>query len=93
MSERFEDEMALLLRAPIKLGEIEYSELQLSEPTCDQLIKAGKAGTPMEQLAALINLNAKVPMPVVSQMKQRDLDRAGDFFAHFSDASQTTTGT
>jgi hypothetical protein len=87
------DEMTLTLIKPVQLGGMQYTELQLSEPTAAELIKASKAGNPVEQLVTLIHLNAKVPRAVVDQLRQRDLDGAGDFFGRFSGASPQTLGT
>ena len=89
----FEDTLTLVLREPIALGTAEYAQLELTEPNVEQLTASSKAGNAIEQLSALIQLNAKVPKAVVSKMLQRDLDRAGDFFAHFSAASPTTSET
>lgn len=88
-----DDTLELQLREPIKIGDVEFSTLSLSEPTGDQLVKSSKAGNPMEQLIALIQLNAKVPKTVVDRMKQRDLNKAADFFGHFGDETSTTSGT
>ncbi|MGN6518661.1 MAG: phage tail assembly protein [Dokdonella sp.] len=83
----FDDTLDLELSTPIKLAELEYSVLKLSEPTAEQLMAHEKVAGAMAALAMLIHLNAKVPMKVVSQMKQRDLARAADFFAHFNETS------
>lgn len=77
------DELAMTLRKPIKLGELEYATLDLTEPTVAQLRKAGKAGDAIDQLATLIHLNAKVPMTVVDQISQRDMEDAARFFMRF----------
>lgn len=88
-----DDELTLPLTKPIKLGEHEYTELKLSEPTMGELRKAGKAGDGLDQLATLIHLNAKVPMSIVDQMLQRDMEAAGDFFGHFGKPPPTTSAT
>jgi hypothetical protein len=87
-----QDQLVLTLRKPISLGELQYAEITLTEPTVAQLRKAAKAGDAIDQLATLIHLNAAVPMTVVDRMVQRDLDAAGDFFGRFSGASPTTPG-
>jgi hypothetical protein len=88
------DEMVLTLRKPITVGKgaaaIEYTEVQLTEPTVGQLKQASRTGNAIEQLAILISLNGKLPMAVVDQMLQRDLDRAGDFFGRFGNESPPT---
>lgn len=89
--ESFADTLTLTLREPIQVGGVEHAVLELSEPSMKQLREAEKAGTSLDQLAKLISLNARVPMAVVDAMKQRDLSRAGDFFAHFGDPSTSST--
>ena len=84
LPEPFGDELVLELSKPISIGEQTYESITLTEPTAGQLIESGKAGTPMEQIAKLINLNGKVPASVVNRMLQRDFDKASDFFGHFS---------
>jgi hypothetical protein len=91
------EQMTLTLIKPISIGSgpnaVEYRDLLLTEPSVGELKKASKAGNSIEVLAALISLNAKVPMSVVDQMKQRDLDKAGDFFALFGNESPQTPTT
>ena len=82
--EVFGDDLVLELRSPIQIGEMVYTSIELSEPTGAQLVAAGKAASSFEGLLVLINLNGKVPLTVVNQMRQRDLQRAGDFFGHFA---------
>lgn len=77
-------ELTLTLRKPITLGTLTYEKLELTEPLAGDLIKAGKAGTDLEQLAELIRLNAKVPRGVVDQLLQRDLMAAAAFYAPFA---------
>ena len=78
-----EDTLQLTLRKPVKVGEVEYAEFNLTEPTVAQLIASSKAGTPLEQAAQLIRLNAAVPMRAVEQMGQRDFEEAAAFFGRF----------
>lgn len=77
------DELTITLRKPITLGDLSYTELNLTEPTIAQLRKAAKAEDSIDQLATLIHLNAKVPMTVVDQMVQRDMEAANRFFFRF----------
>jgi hypothetical protein len=79
----FGDELDLTLTKPIKLGELEYSVLNLTEPTGEQLAAAEAAVGATGSLMVLIERNASVPAGVVKKMRQRDLQRAADFFAHF----------
>lgn len=91
-AEQFGDELTLVLRKPISVGDQQYAELQLSEPTAKQLREAEKAGGATDQMVKLISLNAKVPLSVVDGMVQRDLSRAASFFGHFGDPSSPSTG-
>ncbi len=81
------DELILKLRKPLKLGDIEYPQLTLTEPTLGQLRKATASGGALDQLATLIHLNAKVPPSVVDLLSQRDMEAANDFFSRFSGVS------
>ena len=77
------DTLTLRLRNPVKVGEVEYAELKLTEPTVAQLIASSKAGTPIEQAVQLIRLNAALPMRAVEQLGQRDFEAAAAFFGRF----------
>lgn len=79
-----EEELELVLRDPITVGANTFEVLKLVEPTGAQLAKVTKVANEMDSLMLLISLNAKVPLPVVERMRQRDLIRAGDFFGRFS---------
>lgn len=86
------DEITITLRKPIKVGEVEYTEISLTEPTAGQLRKAAKAGDSLDQVCELISLNGRIPKSAVDQMLQRDLNAASDFFARFGEASPPTLG-
>lgn len=83
------DELILQLRAPVSLGDVEWRELKLTEPTVDQLTKSMKAGIGIEQTAMLLSLNAGIPLAAVQRMKQRDLQDASAFFLHFEASTLT----
>ncbi len=82
-----QDELVITLIKPVKLADLEFSELKLTEPTMGQLRTASKAGGPLDQLALLIAVNASIPQPAVDRMVKRDIERAGDFFAQFESPS------
>ncbi len=88
-----ESELTIPLPAPIKMGEHEYTELKLSEPTVGELRKAGKAGDGLDQLATLMHLNGKLPLSIVDQMPQSVMEAAADFFGRFGKPSPTTSAT
>ncbi len=78
-----QDELVITFSTPIQLATLEYTEIKLTEPTMGQMRRASKAGTGLDQLALLIALNASVPPSMVDRMLQRDIEKAGDFFAQF----------
>jgi len=78
-----DDTITITFARPIKIGEVEYTDITLTEPTAGQLVKSSKAGNNLEQLVSLINLNAAVPLGVVERMKQRDLNACDRFFGRF----------
>jgi hypothetical protein len=88
-----EDTLTLTLRKPVSLGDQTYTELQLCEPTVEQLLKSSKAGAGMDQAVELIHLNAKVPKAVVLKLSHRDFNEAVDFLGRFGETSQPTAGT
>ena len=85
-----EDRLVLPLREPIDLGGDVTTELVLTEPTGEQLVASYKHPLPIESLMALIAMNAKVSPAVVKRMRQRDLQRADDFFSAFGRPSSST---
>lgn len=79
-----EDTLDLVLLKPVTLGNsTTYDVLRLTEPTLGQLIESEKAGSVLEQMAALVALNAKVSTEVVRRLCQRDAQAAVDFFRRF----------
>lgn len=85
-----ETETTIQLVKPVKIGEVEYAEVSLSEPTALQLSKAEKSGSAIDQLITLIHLNGKLPRAAVEQMRQRDLEKCGDFFGGINSAPLST---
>ncbi len=81
------DDLTITLRQPIKVGAAEFTEIHLTEPTVAQLIQASKAGTPLEELARLVQLNGAVPQAVVNQLRQTEFQQAADFFGRFGTAT------
>jgi hypothetical protein len=82
-----EDTATVTLVKPVTLGELEYSELKLSEPTAEQLVAAEKVAGATASLVELIHLNAAIPRKVAGQLRQRDLQAAAGFFARFGETS------
>ena len=79
----YEDTYELTFEAPITFAKVEYASIKLTQPSVKDLRASSKAGNALDQGAALIAFNAKVPPGVVDLMCQRDFERASDFFAHF----------
>lgn len=86
-----EDRLVLVLREPIKLGDLTFSELTLTEPNGEQLLAMQKEPIPMQALITLIAMNAGVSPAVPKRMGQRDLQRADDFFSRFGRPEASTT--
>lgn len=87
------DNLTLVLRRPVTYAKQEFTEITLTEPTVDQLVKADEQPRPMAQAATLIALNAKVPPGVVALLSQRDFQDAMDFFNRFGATSPPTSAT
>lgn len=85
-----EEEKTMVLRKPVKLGDVEYSSLDLREPTAGELSKASKAGGNVDIAIALISLIAKVPRGAVEKLSQRDFQEAADFLGSFTEAGLVT---
>ena len=77
-------EIIIKLLKPVQLGAVVFEELTLSEPTVGELRKSSKAGDSLDQLATLININAKVPMAAVDMLCQRDMSACANFFSRFN---------
>jgi hypothetical protein len=83
--EDFGDELALPLAEPIEFEKRTVTELTLSEPTGEALQLADREEG-WGEVCALVAFTAGVPVDLVRKMRQRDLQRARNFFVHFSDA-------
>ena len=91
MAEIFKDTLQLDLREPIDLAGLVTHSLLLTEPTGEQLQASMKATEPMGGLFVLIAQTAGVSPAIVKRMRQRDLQRAADFFSHFDPANSLTS--
>lgn len=79
-----ETEKTITLRKPFSFGTVEYTEIQLTEPTVGQLRAAYKAGAGMDVMATLTSLVAKIPLKAVDQMSQQDFGDCISFFDQFN---------
>lgn len=77
-------EKTIILQKPVKLGEIEYTELKLREPTAGELEKAANAKNNVGAVIELISVTAKVPRLVAEGLCQRDFKEADTFFGTFA---------
>lgn len=88
--EKFSDELELVLREPIKIGDLEFTSVTLTEPTGKMLQLAEREKDSYGGLFVLITHAGRVPPAVPNAMRQRDLQRAMDFFAHFGSEDSLT---
>lgn len=79
-----EDTKTIKLRKPLTLGDMNYSEVNLREPTAGELAKATKTGGNVDAAIALISLVGGIPKTAVENMCQRDLAECSDFLGSFS---------
>ncbi len=86
-----QDEMTLMLRKPVTIGDIVYDKLDLREPTAGELSKAMKAPSSIDTAIALISMVAKVPKTAVEGICQRDLEDATAFLGRFKGDSRGTS--
>lgn len=91
--EEIQDELVLMLRKPVTIGDIVYDKLELREPTAGELSKAMKAPSTIDTAIALISMVAKVPKTAVEGICQRDLEDASAFLGRFKGDSRETSET
>lgn len=95
MLEDFGDELTIEFRETIELGKgqaaMRYDSITLREPNGETLQAAAMTTKPYDALFILISNTSGMPLPAVKKMLQRDLDRAADFFAHFSPSNSEET--
>lgn len=77
-------EKTITLRKPVSIGDVQFTELKLREPTAGELAKAAGAANNVGAVIELISAVAKVPRKVAEDLAQRDFREADDFFAQFS---------
>jgi hypothetical protein len=78
------DEKTIVLRKPVTFAKVDYTKLDLREPTAGELSKATKAGNDVDTAIALISMIAKVPRGAVELICQRDFQEASDFLGSFT---------
>lgn len=76
-------EKTITLHKPVRLGDVDYTEIKLREPTAGELEKAASAKNNVGAVIELISAVAKVPRKVAEDLCQRDFREADDFFGQF----------
>lgn len=89
-----EDSKTIYFEPALKVGNVEFPSLTLTEPTLDQLKQAERfKGNEYEWIGELIRLTSKAPASIVGQIKLRKLRECGDFFASFKPETKTSSPT
>ena len=84
------EEKTITLRKPVTLGDLNFDELELREPTNAERRKAAAAGGSFSIAIAQIALLGKWPKPAVKAMCSRDFMEAVKYFGGFSRRRPTT---
>jgi len=71
---------------PIKLGEVEYKEVTLRQPSAGELAKASMESNSIYVAIALISIIGKIPRKIAEQMLDTDLEDCSDFLGSFTAA-------
>lgn len=85
-----EDEKIVVLRKPVTLGTVTYSQIELREPVAKELDKASREPSNVASAIVLISAVAKIPRGAVELLTQRDLQECSDFLGSFGKAGETT---
>jgi Phage tail assembly chaperone proteins, E, or 41 or 14 len=75
-----ETTLTLALSAAVKIGEQEWTELHLREPTVGENEKALQLGSTVGSNVYLVSVIAGIPEAVVRKMSRGDFLKAIDFF-------------
>jgi hypothetical protein len=75
-----ETTLTLALSAPVKIGEQEWAELHLREPTVGENEKALQLGATVASNIYLVSTITGIPEAVVRKMSRGDFLKAIDFF-------------
>lgn len=89
MADELLDEKTITLRRPVEANGQSYSELNLREPTADELLQINKfSGTEADIFA--VSLISGVPKAAIGKIGARDLIAAAGFIGNFLSASPQT---
>jgi Phage tail assembly chaperone proteins, E, or 41 or 14 len=75
-----ENTLVLVLSSPVKIGEQEWTEMRLREPTVGENEKALTLGATVASNIYLVSVIAGIPEAVVRKMSRGDFLKAIDFF-------------
>jgi hypothetical protein len=79
-----DDTLQLTLTSPVQLGDTEYSEITLTEPTAGQIEAALKEPQQTTANIVLIAAIAKIPPGAVRRMGLRDFNKCVQFLEGFT---------
>lgn len=86
------ENFTLKLLVPVQLGEVDYTELTLREPTAGELESAVSANN-MTTAIKIIAIVSVVPVAVIRLLAQRDFMAANEYIGRFTGGGQGTTQT
>ena len=78
-----EDPYILQLRKPVKLGDVPYETLTLTEPTAEQMEEASVPHNGVTSNIVLVSKVAKIPEAAVRKIGYRDFSRAVKYLENF----------
>ena len=81
-----EKSKTIVFEEPIKLGDVEYTEVTLTQPNAGQLAQAAMEPTSVHTAIALISAIGKMPRKAVEKMLDTDLEECSDFLGSFQAA-------
>jgi hypothetical protein len=79
-----DDVTTIALHKPVRLGDQEFTEITLSEPTAGQIETALKEASQTTANIVLIALIAKIPPAAVRAMSLRDFNAAVAYLSGFT---------
>lgn len=91
--QKIEDPYTLELSKPIKLADVSYETLTLTEPTAGQVEKATNTSNAVTSNIIMISEVAKVPETVVRRLSSRDFAKAVKYLENFISGGPETGGT
>jgi hypothetical protein len=81
-----EKSKTFVFEEPIKIGEVQYKEVTLRQPSAGELAKAAMEPNSIYTAIALISIIGKIPRKIAEQMLDTDLEDCSDFLGSFTAA-------